>query len=240
MSNNILFVFEGEKTEKQITDNFSQYFLDKNTLITCAFCNNLYQLYEEIVKDEDLDTFFLLKEKDNNKVILEEFNREDFAEIYMFFDYDGHDTQANDEKIKQLLDFFYEETDKGKLYISYPMVESLKHFIDFETFQYLKVLCKINVNYKKLVSEDCLKSLIQFKKYDIEVWKLLCVAHLQKMNFIVNDIYVLPNSLILQIEIFEKQLSKYINVNSTVGVLSAFPIFLHDYFGNEGIKQIIK
>ena len=45
----------------------------------------------------------------------------------MFFDYDGHAPLADDEKIKELLILFNEETSFGKLYISYPMIEALKH-----------------------------------------------------------------------------------------------------------------
>lgn len=233
MSNNILFVFEGERTEKQITDNFAPIFFGTSTIITCAYCNNIYQLYEEIIADEDLDTFNLLKERGNNSVFLNAFSREDFAEIYMFFDYDGHDTIADDFKITQLLGFFSEETDKGKLYISYPMVESLKHFTDFVSFQHLKVNGKTNINYKNFVSESCLKELVQFKKYNIGIWKILVKAHLQKMNFIMCDIYALPDKLFFQIDIFEKQLEKYILKDSTVAVLSAFPVFIFEYYGTD-------
>ena len=99
--------------------------------------------------DEDLDTFNLLKERSLlNKEILNEFNRNDFAEIYLFFDYDGHSTLANDSKLESMLRFFNEETFVGKLYISYPMVEALKHIQDEDAFRYVKVLAKKNIHYK--------------------------------------------------------------------------------------------
>ncbi len=46
MSNHILFVFEGEKTEKQITDNLTKYFIndDENTIVQCAYCNNILNI----------------------------------------------------------------------------------------------------------------------------------------------------------------------------------------------------
>jgi hypothetical protein len=34
----------------------------------------------------------------------------------------AHSPAANDDKIIELLDFFNEETENGKLFISYPMV----------------------------------------------------------------------------------------------------------------------
>ena len=126
---NILFIFEGEKTEKQITDNLTKYFINENLVVQCAYCANIYKLYKDIIEDEDLDTFLLLKELPNNQEIFSQYNSNDFAEIYMFFDYDGHDTIADDKKVTELLKFFNEETLKGKLFISYPMVEALKHFL---------------------------------------------------------------------------------------------------------------
>ena len=149
MSTKILFIFEGEKSEKQITNNLIQFFLNENSVVTCAYCTTIYKLFAEISEDKYLDTFSLLKEIKANKEILKGFNRSDFAEIYMFFDYDGHVTNASDEKLQNLLGFFNEETEKGKLYINYPMVEALKHIEDFDTFKDLKVACKENIGYKK-------------------------------------------------------------------------------------------
>jgi hypothetical protein len=239
MSNKILFIFEGEKTEDKIVNNLQKFFLNESTVITCAYCNNLYQLYKDVQADEDLDTFVLLKNIIANQQILQEYKRSDFAEIYMFFDYDGHDTQADDAKLKKLLDFFNEETDRGKLYISYPMVEALKHISDYETFKDLAIDCKKNIDYKNVVHNSCLNTLRNFNKYDIETWKQLINVHLKKMNFVVNSSFGFPIELIFQDIIFSKQLEKYININSTIAVLSAFPIFLHDYYGNEEIKKRI-
>ena len=233
MSNNILFVFEGEKTEDQIIDSLKKFYFNQEMIITCAYCNNIYNLYKQLHTDEDLDTFNLLKDIPINKQYLKEYKRTDFAEIYLFFDYDGHDTMADDSILIDLILKFNEETEKGKLYISYPMIESIKHISDFETFRDLKVKCKKNINYKNLVSSDCLKDLIQFKKYNSETWKKVIEAHLKKMNFIVNDEYQLPNTLINQYSIFKKQLEKFIMIDETISVLSSFPMYLHDYYGNE-------
>jgi hypothetical protein len=81
MSAKILFIFEGEKTEKLITENLTKFFVDENTIVTCAYCTTIYKMYEDISKDEDLDTFSLLKEIEVNKNILKDFNRSDFAQI---------------------------------------------------------------------------------------------------------------------------------------------------------------
>ena len=93
----ILFVFEGAKKEGQVADSFLQCFPNKNIIIQCAHCTTIYNLYNRISEDEDLDTFSLLKENPNNKEALESYSRNDFAEVYLFFDYDGHTSSASDE-----------------------------------------------------------------------------------------------------------------------------------------------
>jgi len=236
---NILFIFEGEKTEKQITDNLTKYFISENSVIQCAYCANIYKLYKEISDDEDLDTFLLIKELPNNKEILSKYTSNDFAEIYMFFDYDGHDTIADDKKVSELLHFFNEETLKGKLFISYPMVEALKHFSNSMLFEQLKVKAKKNIKYKHLVSTEADKELIQINKYTKEIWIQLIELHLNKMNFITNDSFSLPIQIISQYEIFKNQLLKYINIDSTVAVLSSFPIFIFEYYGQDYIFDLI-
>jgi len=235
MSNNILFILEGADKEKSITDNLIKFFVNENTIITCAYCTTIYKMYQDISDDDDLDTFNLLKEIETNKETLKNFRRSDFAEIYMFFDYDGHATNASNTKLSMLLDFFDAETEKGKLYISYPMVEALKHIENFDTFKDLKVSC--NSGYKKTVHINGIDEFKDFKSYDFNIWKKLIDAHLKKMNMIINDLYEFPTLIVEQSIIFNKQLEKYINIDLTVAVLSAFPIFLHDYYGNIELKK---
>ena len=242
MSNKILFVFEGEKTEKQITNSLTEYFVNdnENTIVQCVYCNDIYELHKEIAQDTDLDTFELLKKIGQNKKILSPYKRNDFAEIYLFFDYDGHDTEADDDNVKEILAFFNEETAAGKLFISYPMVEALKHIpASIEDFKDLKVPAKTNVRYKKIVGIEAQKELKQLNKYTKKTWTLLIDLHLKKMNFIVKDKYVLPTENTTQFDLFLKQLEKYITIDATVAVLSAFPIFLFDYYGYKYISNLI-
>lgn len=239
MASSILFVFEGEKTEKQITDNLTKYFVNENVNVQCAFCSDIYQLYDKICADEDLDTFAVLKNRPQNIGLLSSYNRSDFAEIYMFFDYDGHIPTASDDKIRDMLIFFNEETDAGKLLISYPMVEAIKHISSSIVFQELKVKAKENINYKNKVSVECANEIRNLTTINKAKWLEIIDIHLKKMNYIVNDIYTLPKTYIPQLEIFDKQLEKYINVDLTVAILSAFPVFIFDYYGFDKISSFI-
>jgi len=239
MSNKILFVFEGENTEKQIIVNLTKYFINEQSSVHCAYCADIYQLYSKIAEDQDLDTFVLLKERNQNRDVLSKFTREDFAEIYLFFDYDGHAINASDDKIRDLLKMFDQETEAGKLYISFPMVEALKHISEHKEFKNLKVKAKEKINYKKLVSDECLAKLKNLTLFTNEIWIDLIKCHLMKMNFIVNDNFIMPSIIIEQPTIFENQKAKYIDIDSTVAVLSAFPIFLLDYYGVQKMKSMV-
>lgn len=231
MSSKILFIFEGEKTEKLITDNLTKYYINENLNIQCAFCSDIYQLYQKLFADDDLDTFELLKNRPQNVDILSSFTRNDFAEIYLFFDYDGHATNASDDIILELLSFFKEETEAGKIFLSYPMVESIKHFSSTLNFKDLKVEAKININYKNIVHSECSKEFRDLSSLSEKNWKEIIELHLNKMNFIVHEIFDFPDNLISQSTIFTNQLEKYINVDATVSVLSAFPVFVFEYYG---------
>ncbi len=239
MSNNILFVFEGANTEKQIADSFLRYFSRKSIVVQCAYCTTIYNLYNKIIKDEDLDTFSLLKEIPNNRETLAPYIRSDFAEIYLFFDYDGHSSSASDDKMKNILDLFNEETEFGKIFINYPMVESLKHYSQSIDFKLLKVPAKKNIKYKNIVSVEGNEEYRHFHLYTQEIWSILIEVHLKKMNYISNGEYVLPSEYCSQNDIFDNQLEKYINVDTTIAVLSSFPIFLFDYYGSGKILEII-
>ena len=133
----------------------------------------------------------------------------------------------------------YEETDLGKLYISYPMVESIKHFSDDLDFKNLKVEAKENIKYKKMVSEQADNVYQQFSKYTFDIWKILLTAHLSKMNYIVKDSFIFPEETFAQGEIYQHQKVKYIGKDSTISVLSGFPVFMFDYFGVKKFCEII-
>ena len=72
-------------------------------------------------------------------------------------------------------------------------------------------------------------------------WQELIRAHISKMNYLVHDVFDLPKQIELQSEIFSKQLEKHINHKCPkVAVLSAFPIYVLDYYGVETLKKKLK
>lgn len=253
-----LFIFEGAKSEDKFVEKLEANFLGKTSGIKCIFDAEIYQLYKSI-KNEDIysvDIVNVLKERSkNNAEILRSYNRNSFAYIYLFFDYDAHSSLADDKKIIELLSFFDNETENGMLYISYPMVEALRHYKDMDSFRNLTVKCKRykcpyfadcddresclqEPHYKQFVATDCRPQLCNVNSYDTAVWCELITAHLCKMNLLVNDLFELPTKLESQMAIFSHQLLKHINKRCPeVAVLSAFPLYVLDYYGCDALRS---
>lgn len=246
MSSKILFVFEGTKTEKQIFASLCKHIFCENIndVVECVFGAEIYQLYSQILEEGDpnfVDIIEVLKQREQKRgeSTLSNSSRNEFDEIFLFFDYDAHAIGADDKKIEELLNYFDNETNNGRLFVSYPMVEALKH-INGTPFKDRCVKCKEKINYKLLVETECKHPYTDITRYTKDVWINIIKEHLNKMNYIVNDNYSYPSSIIMQDVIFNKQLEKFITPSSTVSVLSPFPIFIFDYFGIEQTKLILQ
>lgn len=241
MSSYTLFIFEGEKIEKNIFENMIKYYLTdvENTIIICAFCAHIYALNKKINDDPDQDIFILLRDMPKN-AHLKGIPQKQVSEIYMFFDYDGHVPGASDNELQNLLKTFNDETENGKIYISYPMVEALKHpsvVIDFKD-----TVATSEKKYKSSVNSLCTKhkkEYVDFNKYTAEQWKYLVDEHAKKLNYIMEGDYKLPEKYFSQEIIFLKQKEKYITPDNKVSVLSPFPIFLVDFYGISKLNSLI-
>lgn len=148
----ILFICEGAKTEKKFCNLIiDKYFIQRQkTKEFVAFGTNIYGLYDEMSKDDGLDIVELIKERAKSKKDMYNYNKlksGGFSEVYLIFDFDFHAPQYDDKKILKMARFFNNETEHGKLYINYPMIESLKHFT---------ALPDKNYNQYKVGKEECL------------------------------------------------------------------------------------
>ena len=247
----IAIISEGEKTEKQIINNLENNFTTfSNKIIFLSYKANIYNLFREIEEDEDIDIISLLKEKqikankirnDVENIDVSNINSDDISQIYLFFDYDGHTENASDEEIVKMLNKFDNETENGKLYISYPMVEALKHLkkdkLDINNYL---VEAKTRINYKNFVSQNTdYENLVNLTKGN---WLFIISENLKRCLFLLeikNINYEIYSNMINQESIFNKQLNKYISKEEKVLVLSAFPFFLIEYFGEEFFSLVV-
>ena len=68
MTEHILFVFEGEKTESQIFKNLLLHFFNEEDkfIVKSAYKTDIYQLYQEVIEKgdpDDIEVFTLLRKK---------------------------------------------------------------------------------------------------------------------------------------------------------------------------------
>ncbi|MGL6024104.1 MAG: hypothetical protein ACRC0F_05755 [Cetobacterium sp.] len=170
--------------------------------------------------------------------VLEKIEVNDIAYTYLFFDYDAHTHHADNEKLKRMIEYFNDETEVGKLYISYPMVEALRHIRYREEIEFLNRIVNSKIKgkeYKVQVhNETCYQ---QIKKLTLEDWLNITELNIKKANNIIFSDLTIPSfqkiRKINQENIYENQLVKYIEKDENVAVLSGFPFFIADYLNEE-------
>lgn len=208
---------------------------------------------------EDIVTVIKRKlESRNEKPISDELSITDFSEVYLFFDYDFQNKNLELEELNaqlnEMIEFFSDETDNGKLYVSYPMIESIKctqklpdeHFFEYkasrEDCSDFKNYVSNKYTYYK--STDFMQFTIDKKTNELrpiskeretsvkENWKYLKEQNIKKANYICYEVFDYPENKesINQKKIFNSELEKYVQPKNEVSILNAFPLFLFEYF----------
>ncbi len=264
----ILFVFEGKADKTYFEAIKRLFFPAKSETFLCTYNSNTYSLYTKLKSHDalkemlEVDTVSVLKEilLEKGDETLKDIREDEVSEIYLFFDYDFQEDsrtlEENNSRLSELLDYFTDETGRGKLYINYPMVESLrytKELPDNNYWQYTvtRQRCQ-EENFKHQVHEfSFYKSNLEYLVLTIKPadddakiqqkadtaktnWLHLVTMNTSKANYICNDKNELPDEVNNQQDIFDSQLSKYVNTEECkVAILNAFPLFLFDYFGRK-------
>ncbi len=243
----ILFICEGEETERKFCNLIiDRYFIDnKKPKEYVAFGANIYSLYDEMSKDRDLDIIELIREKAKLKkdmATYEKLTMGGFDEVYLIFDYDFHAPQYSFEKILEMAEFFDNETENGKLYINYPMMESFKHFksIPDEDFNNYKISKEECLEYKKIVGDvSCIK---HFNDITLPILGIMIKQVLDKYGVISKkklnnyETYLNEFSQSNLLHLQNKSLSK----DGKIFVLNTSILWGLDYFGKDKFDEYNK
>jgi len=259
----ILFVFEGDR-ECPVFESIQKLFFPKETEpFICVYKSNIYSLYSRIKEydliggQEEVDTLSVLNDiliKQGN-FDLSDIEPSQVSEIFLFFDYDFHQNRGtledNNCHLKELLKYFDEETEHGKLYINYPMLESIRYtklLPDREYINYTVLRSECD-RFKKLASDfsaynsfdhlllsnnpdESEKKKNERERRAKDNWLHLIEMNVAKANHLCHNSNTLPadKSEIQQNLIFEAQLLKYVLTDECkVSILNSFPIFLYEY-----------
>lgn len=253
----ILFVFEGERREPMLFKSIEHLFFSKpNENIICSFGNNIYELYRQMQQlGEGADIVGLMKETGNLDVTED---MSDFSDVFLFFDLDIHNQNQSIEEskrqLREMLEYFDNETENGKLFVNYPMIESIYHTETLPDARFSEYTVKIDEcrDYKKIARDfgpyanlDHLCVTERNLERDDIVRKIRTNwLHLINMNTSkagmlceVSSNGVIPKDGIAQNTIFHHQDEKHIIPNNEIAILNGFPLFLYDYFKPEVLKM---
>ena len=253
----ILLVFEGRKREPGLFRAIEKLFFKDRQHIVCSFDNNIYELYKKLRElDDSGDVVSILREKYSGRddsPFPEDVRSSDFSEIYLIFDYDFQNKNVQlaemNRQISEMLEMFDNETESGKLYINYPMAEAIRYTKrlpdpKFYTYTVSRQLCA-KMSFKKLAdvfseykSLDFLTLNEHRAATENEIrsraknWMLLQEQNVIKANYLCTGDLSIPESkeFVSQQNIFSAQIRDYVNPKDSVSILSAFPMFLYEYF----------
>lgn len=230
----ILVLVEGERMDAHVMDLLLEKYGIAKTHKIVSYNTNIYTLYNAMFKNgnpDDYDLLSVLKEREHDEQKKLIFDVE-YSDIILVFDLDPQDPVFEDFKIREMLSYFNESTDKGKLYLNYPMIESFYHMKSIPDVDYNSYYVTLGELYKKLY-KDKVKDIaggvklsnIDFSKEQCNViirsnvekaWSILGKDNCSK--------YIAPDAN----DVLDRQLME-LKANDRLWVLSTCPYYIIDY-----------
>lgn len=238
-----LFIVEGESRDLRFAEKMKDLFLkgrDDLRVICLPAAQNIYMLYERLAEEDfDLDVVEVLRETVPSAAkCLEGVERDSVDEVFLFFDYDSHQNNApgceSDALVEAMLLAFDNEHESGKLYIyieRFPSCQQNSLNAPGTALRDNRTVPRPsgsknksgegNVNVGKHMELPQWKDAIA-----AFVLRCKCLLGLDEVSF---ETY---RELVTVDAIFREEKRMRIE-DGSVFVLSAFPEFLLDYFGDK-------
>ncbi len=250
-NNTIVFVVEGDSSEYNLVENMTRrFFVGKydSVVIQLPIGQNCYMLWQKLKADNFYtDIIEIIREiipgADKK---LEGISRQKIDQVFMFFDLepqqDNLPTGVDQyDVLKEMLDVFNNETEHGKLYISYPMIEATRDFVENDCTPFTSCnLSKKDVeDYKNKSGDNNPNSVTTH--YTIDTWKKILNVFSMRIACLFDKKTLTYEEYkgIEPVGVFNQELLIYLK-NDMCFVLSALPEFLFDYFNNSFWKTHAK
>lgn len=234
----ILLVVEGQVAEPRILGSATHGILSLigSDYNIHPFANSIYELYEAYRNGEYDNLVSFLRAEKGLKLSSNVLSRDAFSAIYLVFDYEPHYQKYSDEVIKDLLNVFDNETDQGKLYINYPMVEAyydlhapLPDYAFFERCVSLEGFSgkdyKRSINLSTCFNKSCITS----KELAFIIWH-----HYVKAKKITSCKREIDYQLLLDYQLAQKA------SHNSIYSLSTLPLLAVDYNPDETFRVVEK
>lgn len=229
----ILILVEGAKTDVALMKRLlSTYKIDFNYEIV-SYCTNIYTLYQEMFEDNnpaDIDLLQLLKSREPDPLKKDIFD-DSYSDILLIFDLDPQDPSFEPKKIKDMVKYFVESSDMGKLYINYPMVEAFYHMASIPDPAYDSYYATLDElalgTYKARVNRENRNH--DYRKFAVEKEECSIVIdqNIKKANKLVG-VELGDSQLPTQKDILAAQLN-FIHSDRRIAVLSTCAFFIPEY-----------
>ena len=245
---------EGEKPEENTLARLQRAFPEEladlsEDLVEYVYSSHIYGLYNKLKEDNGFsDVIEVLKELYPEDDVLQNTNREDISQVYLFFDLDIHKQpiEKSCKQLNELIKFFDNETENGKLFLSYPMAEAI-NICDIEKGlmsddRKLFSLDKCADNGFKHFADDLNRnSKTICRANSRENWLIISKANYEKAQWLMHLTSEKSFSVLDQMQqdaILQHQ-QKLIKQDNVVATLSAFPFFLLEYVGVGKIQRML-
>ncbi len=252
MKSMILFIMEGVKEDPKLLKSlfaayrevldFDENSVDKEVIV--SYTSNIYSLYHELENLEKDEGFFadLFPIVQKKNPCLEKYSKDDFSAIYLFFDLDIHGRgEESQRQLVEMAETFNNETENGKLFISYPMVEAAKicdkdeGLFKEDRKMFPLEMCK---RFKEFANNHSRSAINADSK---ENWNCICKENYRKANWILTNCDSIPDIPSLkgmeQEDILDKEL-EFVKNEKSVATLSAYPMWLKDQLDPETIEKL--
>ena len=257
MRKKIAVIVEGTRREKKYWNNIQRIFFQNTDIEVFPLSAgiNIYALWKKMKADDcETDIIGVIKELDNSALSKDNtFYQDKFEEIFLFFDYDPQQNNLRRDEnpalvIEDMFNIFNNETENGKLYVSYPMCEALRDIREESCLPFSK--CKLSLNdikqYKRNTNAN--KKFLSVSNYSSSTWDFIFttflyrVRCLYRINLCSKNLFNwykenILTGLICPSTIYQKEHELEIN-SGNIFVLSAFPEFLLDYFKKEKFSSL--
>ncbi len=194
---NILFITEGPEDEKDFLEKMFDICYKYKKYEIYSYNTTIHTLVDILFDedgniDEDLDIKLTLRENEKDEEKRKILSQK-YTEIFLIFDFEPQHNKLKFREVKQLLNIFNDSTDKGKLYVNYPMMQSYKHInkMPDRDFKDRKVTLQEVYNYKDIVASKT--SYQDLRKYNYPILISMMLHHLMKINYILNGTYEIPD-----------------------------------------------
>jgi len=252
----VLFVLEGEQPEGNIVARLQKAFPEEladlsSDLVKIVFSSNIYSLYGKLKDDEGfLDVVEVLKEQYPEDKELQDLDRESVSQVFLFFDLDIHGLAQPIEQsccqLNELISFFDNETENGKLFLSYPMAEAVNicdmtNGLMADDRKLFKICDCENDGFKHFVNDLNRDSKTICRANCRDNWLIICKANYEKAQWLMNLLSEASSVNLNQMQqpaILRHQ-QTLIKNDGVVATLSAFPFFLLEYLGTEKIVCLV-